>query len=123
LVDSSGGSLLANLNARRLCGSSHRGVQSRRLNATTLVHGESACKRLAVGELMDGTSVEESHGEAERLTQIRFRAETREATQRVRQLHMSGSAPLGIDPCRRQEGGVSMARKRRHAVHRSAREV
>jgi hypothetical protein len=119
LEDPSGGSLLANLNARRLCGSGHRGVQSRRLNATTFVHGESACKRLAVGELLDGTSVEESHGEAERLTQIRLRAEAREAARRVRQLHMSSSAPLRINPRSSHEGGVSLARKRRHTAHRS----
>jgi hypothetical protein len=119
LKDSSGGSLLANLNARRLSGSRHRGVQSRRLNATTLVHGESPCKRLAAGELLDGASVEESHGEAERLAQIRFRAEAWEAARRVRQLHMSSSAPLRIDPRSRHEGGVSLARKRRHTAHRS----
>jgi hypothetical protein len=119
LEDSGSGSLLANINARRLCGSRHRGVQSRRLNATTFIHGESAGKRLAAGELLDGASVEESHGEAERLTQIRFRVEAREAARRVRQLHMSGSAPLGIDPRSRHEGGVSFARKRRHTAHRS----
>jgi hypothetical protein len=94
LEDPGGGSLLANINARRLCGSRHRGVQSRRLNATTFIHGESAGKRLAAGELLHGASVEESHGEAERLAQIRFRAEAREAARRVRQLHMSSSAPL-----------------------------
>jgi hypothetical protein len=98
-------------------------MQSRRLNATTFIHGESAGKRLAVGELLNDTSVEESHGEAERLTQIRFRAETREAARRVRQLHMSSSAPLRIDPRSRHEGGVSLARKRRHTAHRGTREV
>lgn len=36
---------------------------------------------------------------------------------------MAGAAPLGIDRCNRQEGGVSLARKRRYAVHRGAREV
>jgi hypothetical protein len=123
LEDSGGGGLLTNLNARPLCSSRHRGVQSRRLNATTFIHGKSTCKRLAVGELLDGTSVEESHGEAERLTQLRFRAEAREAARRVRQLHMSGSAPLGIVPRSRHEGGVSLTRKRRHTAHRSTREV
>jgi hypothetical protein len=123
LEDSGGRSLLANLNARRLCGSRHRGMQSRRLNATTFIHGESAGKRLAVGELLDGASVEESHGEAERLTQIRFRAETREAARGVRQFHMSGSAPLGIDPRSCHEGGVSLARKRLYTAHRGTREV
>jgi hypothetical protein len=73
-------------------------MQSRRLNATTFIHGESAGKRLAVGELLDGASVEESHGEAERLTQFGFRAEAREAARRVRQLRMASAAPLRIDP-------------------------
>ena len=120
LEDSAGRSLLANLNAGRLCGSRHRGVQSRRLNAATFIHGESASKRLAVGELLDGASVQEPHGEAERLTQIRFRAEASKAAHRVRQLHMSSSAPLGIDPRSRHEGAVSLARKRLDTAHSGA---
>jgi hypothetical protein len=98
-------------------------MQSRRLNATTFIHGESAGKRLAVGELLDGASVEESHGEAERLTQFGFRAEAREAARRVRQLRMASAAPLRIDPRSCHEGGVSLARKRLYTAHRGTREV
>ena len=115
--------MLANRNARSLCGSRHRGVQSRRLNATTFIHGESTRKRFAVGELLDGISVEESHGEAERLAQIGFRAKAREASCRVRQLHMAAAAPLRINPRSRHERGAPLTRKRLDATHRSAREV
>jgi hypothetical protein len=73
-------------------------MQPCRLDAATLVHGESASERAAVGELLHGATVQEAHREAERCAQFRFRVKPWQATRRVRQLQMASAAPLRIDP-------------------------